>query len=757
MKKPIFAIFFVFLLSISAFSQTFKDWKWRVRINGFSGSAYNKSTVFLADENGNVLALDKNTGRQIWKLPLGKDVRPDLVLQGDNLVAIVTEVRKQAHLIDIKTGKEIKRFVSDSSYTYPRLDAQGNLLIKTNKGLTAYDVQSGKEKWVASVCQYFCEINSSENYTVVSEDGLVTVYFSDTGKEFSSIKRHGKFSYLGETSDAFYFKFQGWEQQTIYSINKKTGETNNSIKFANPDDFLSEIFDNNLYLTFFNSPRALVFDLAAKKVNWEFELEDSETRFSSPVADGKSLYLGNSDGWLFVFDKSSGKLFWKKKYGNEAVESPLIVDGFGYLTTQNKIFKINLKTGIVLWEFSAYGGITILEHNEGKLYFESLDKSFNAIEIKNLDRLAKKKRQFGATKISRDADIDVDRAIGVSSGNGATLQSKLISEPFTIGNKAYFTITNQIEKQGSLNELDLSNGDQRIIAGIKGVNLTKPFIYKGSAYLNDLPNRGYNEINASLISVELESGKVNYLKTAASFSKTPKVYNDVIYVAGSNEQIYSFDLQGKKVENFRSDTGFSIHDFIEFDNDTIFFRNDKNTFSALSDKEVLWKFTNPNSIMAFSRPFDDSILVSGSTENIYKLNNKTGEEIWRKDYSDDLVYNIQTNRNKGFILSEAAFTYWLQAISLEDGKTIWDKNLFRSSGVPIISGDNICLDNTESFECYSQASGEITSSYSSQDYFYSFSQNGILLYFVKDKADEKTSELKAIDLKTGKEIWRKVL
>jgi outer membrane protein assembly factor BamB len=754
--KKIVCFLFLFLVCFSLLNaQTNKDWKWRINGKDVNNSVFNENVVFLSDKANNIFAFDKNTGRQIWKYSVGKQIQYDLLLQQNNLAVIESETNNVL-IIDTQTGTKIREITSASSNFFSRLDEKENILVHTNKGITASNTQSGKEIWSFPGFQTYTGIDFSEDFTILTGIGFAQMLNSKTGELLSSVKRHGEFDYLGENAESFFVTYKGRINQDIYSINKKTNQAKYLSEFDS-EVFFHEISDDVLYLSFYNYPRIIAINLETGEYKWEFlEDENLEIRFENLSIYNNFLYLGTDKGILYAFDKTDGNLKWKKSFGSSRLESSLIADGFGYLTSQNNIYKINLINGNIIWKFSAPGGITNLSHNNGTLYFASLDKSFNAIDIKKLDKLSKIKRQFGTNKKIPKYFQSVDRAMTIGLGGKKAPQINKFSEVTFFENKAYFTITNETAKQATFNELDLSNGTTKTIAALKAINPTKPFIYKGIAYFNDLPNRGFNETNSSLISVELASGEVDYLKTKESFSNSPFVYNDTIYVAGSEYRVHSFDLTGKHISTFPAHTDKFFSNFIEVDNEVVFLQKDTVTLSAIKNKETLWNFKNFKGISSFSKPFDDFILVGCDYELIYKLDIKTGNIIWKKDYFDDDVYNIQIKENKAFILSEAAYTKWLQAISLNDGKTIWDKNLIHFEGAPFLIDDKICLANYNGFECHSQNNGETVYSYPSKDSFYGFSPSGILLYFIKDKNSEKTTELKAIDIKTNNELWKKV-
>ena len=134
--------------------------------------------------------------------------------------------------------------------------------------------------------------------------------------------------------------------------------------------------------------------------------------YSTPVTDGKSLYIGDDVGVMYSLDKKTGKTNWIFETGMRIVGSPAVSDGvvvFG--STNYNIYGLDAKTGKELWHITTnqavMGAATI---HEGVAYIGGGDGRMFAIDI-----------QTGEVKWSFDE-----------------LKNYVLTRPLVYGDKLYF-------------------------------------------------------------------------------------------------------------------------------------------------------------------------------------------------------------------------------------------------------------------------------------------------------------------------------
>lgn len=134
--------------------------------------------------------------------------------------------------------------------------------------------------------------------------------------------------------------------------------------------------------------------------------------YSTPVTDGKSLFIGDDVGVMYSLDKKTGKTNWTFDTGMRIVGSPAVSEGvvvFG--STNYNIYGLDAQTGKELWHITTrqavMGAATI---HEGVAYIGGGDGRMFAIDI-----------QTGEVKWSFDE-----------------LKNYVLTRPLVYGDKLYF-------------------------------------------------------------------------------------------------------------------------------------------------------------------------------------------------------------------------------------------------------------------------------------------------------------------------------
>lgn len=134
--------------------------------------------------------------------------------------------------------------------------------------------------------------------------------------------------------------------------------------------------------------------------------------YSTPVTDGKSLFIGDDIGCMYALDLRSGKTLWTFPTGMRIVGSPAVSDGVVVFGSANyNIYGLDAKTGNELWHITTnqavMGAATI---HDGVAYIGGGDGRMFAIDI-----------HTGAVKWSFDE-----------------LKNYVLTRPLVYRNKLYF-------------------------------------------------------------------------------------------------------------------------------------------------------------------------------------------------------------------------------------------------------------------------------------------------------------------------------
>ena len=90
------------------------------------------------------------------------------------------------------------------------------------------------------------------------------------------------------------------------------------------------------------------------KLLWSFKTGGS--CISSPVTDGKNVYIGSLDSTLYSLGITTGELVWKTKLEDEIEASPLIFEEMILIgDLSGNFYSVNKQSGKINWKFKAPG------------------------------------------------------------------------------------------------------------------------------------------------------------------------------------------------------------------------------------------------------------------------------------------------------------------------------------------------------------------------------------------------------------------
>lgn len=282
-------------------------WKFETIGEVMPTPAYRDGTVYVTTGAGELFALAAKTGKVRWQLPLRTDA-----------IAIDTGV--------VKLDSDLLAFVSMSS---PHI--KGDVLyIGALDTVFAIGLKTHEIKWKFSRMASFTDVP-----VAVAGDGVIVT----TGvKEPIQLSASEILKY-GNKQPNYHF---------IYALNPDGSLRWKRLLGPGPhqDNNTSgapAIADGVVYV---GSPYAKAFfayDVDSGKKLWEF---DTGSKIKGPpVIDGGVVYFGDTEGYLYALDASSGKLLRKLKFeGALAPAGPVIVNRNLYVGSQDgNVYSIPIK------------------------------------------------------------------------------------------------------------------------------------------------------------------------------------------------------------------------------------------------------------------------------------------------------------------------------------------------------------------------------------------------------------------------------
>jgi outer membrane protein assembly factor BamB len=175
-----------------------------------------------------------------------------------------------------------------------------------------------------------------------------------SGSESSPMLAHG---------DVFF----GSQNGTVYALNDRTGDRVWTYKAHAAVKASPTLAGGILYFGDYSGRLQAISERTGRRI-WvsqsEGALLGSGTFYSTAAVVYGRVFLGNTDGRIYAYDASTGKLDWAVQTGAYVYASPAVTNAPGlgptiYLGSYNGTFyAINARSGHIDWRFKAHGRIS---------------------------------------------------------------------------------------------------------------------------------------------------------------------------------------------------------------------------------------------------------------------------------------------------------------------------------------------------------------------------------------------------------------
>ncbi len=259
--------------------------RWNVDVGDAGQSvlspAVTREAVFAANAKGKVYRLDRNTGKQVWRIDSGFAITGG-VGAGEGLVLVGGEKGELA-AYDEDSGKlqwQVK--VSSDVLSAPRI-ADGIVVVRTgNQRITGLNAKDGSRLWLYERATPTLIVRS--NASVVIRNGLVYAGFAA-----------GKLAAIGLKNGVVV-----WES----SVSQPRGST--ELERISDITSLPAVDDAQVCAVAFQG-RLACFDAVQGGALWTRDISSDK----GLALSGKVLYVTDTDSNVLALDKSTGASLWK--------------------------------------------------------------------------------------------------------------------------------------------------------------------------------------------------------------------------------------------------------------------------------------------------------------------------------------------------------------------------------------------------------------------------------------------------------------
>lgn len=317
-------------------------WKFDAGSPVFSTPLVYDGIVYFTDFEGEVYAVNQNSGSLIWKKNLEQQPSFQITLNEDFLLVGRRFSRNddKSYLIafDRLSGEEIWRFEPDDKTGMDAATIYNDMVFLTSmsNNLFSLDLETGEEIWRHP-------IQGGSGQPLISNDIL---FFQDTSQSIDALSvATGEkiWSYPSSSNKQNSFSTPAIDDCCIYSItseneggvisriNKNNGEliaefpidfsSMSSISLANDIAFFGDDGEGHAgahgYMNAMNVENG--------ELIWRFETEGF-IRGAASIA-GDTVYFGSGDHYMYAVDRHTGEMKWRYETDAGIASTPAIVDG----------------------------------------------------------------------------------------------------------------------------------------------------------------------------------------------------------------------------------------------------------------------------------------------------------------------------------------------------------------------------------------------------------------------------------------------
>jgi outer membrane protein assembly factor BamB len=244
-----------------------------------------------------------------------------------------------------------------------------------NGTLWALDKYTGKPFWTRSLGNLSAStpaVNATTVYVTLMAggnggggSGRVYALNSKTGKTrwWHDLSSPSESSPMLDGEKVFF----GSQSGTVYAANARNGKFLWTYHAGGAVKASPTLSGGVLYFGDYSGHLQAVSELTGRAL-WvsgsEGALLGSGTFYSTPAVVYGRVFLGNTDGRVYAYDASSGRLDWAVQTGAYVYSSPAVTDAPGLGPTvyigsyDGNFYALNARTGHISWKYSAGGRIS---------------------------------------------------------------------------------------------------------------------------------------------------------------------------------------------------------------------------------------------------------------------------------------------------------------------------------------------------------------------------------------------------------------
>jgi outer membrane protein assembly factor BamB len=275
--------------------------------------------VFVVSTDGTLHAVDLDTGRQQWSVPIGAEshgsptIADDLVIVGAN---------DGAHAFAITDGRSAWAATKTGTVRgTPAIVGHTAVFASSEGTATALDTRTGALLWSR-------DLGARDDSSLAASEGLAILGLQD-GTVVALALADGSERWRTDTGD---------------------GTRIGTPAIAGGQVYVATLDDNGP-----GTHHIIALDLATGRVLWRFTSPGDRPAYAPAIADGRAIVEGE-DGSVTALDPSTGVVLWQVKAPGLVEVVPAVADGFAYGASNGGFaFALDATTGAERWRLKIKG------------------------------------------------------------------------------------------------------------------------------------------------------------------------------------------------------------------------------------------------------------------------------------------------------------------------------------------------------------------------------------------------------------------
>jgi len=625
--------------------------------------------VYVGSNDGNVYALDANTGGLLWNAPVGRGVQSSPAVAGG--VVYAGSWDGSLYAFNASNGSQAWNYTTGDGVISSPAVAGGLVYVGSTDGnVYALDAETGGPAWVFSTGGPRVTSSPAVAGGVVyvgSEDGNLYALDALTGAVLWNYTANWPIH--SSPAVAGGVVYVGCDDGNVYALSASTGE-----------------------------------------LAWNFTTGGAVR--SSPAVAGGVVYVGSYDGHLYALDALDGTTLWSYQAGGEIYASPAVAGGVVYagsLALWNNFFALNASTGELLWGHSfdehsvygspaVYGGIVYTGCDDGGIYAFGPSGDMPPASVTGLCAPAATNDSitwawtdpwspgFAFVAVWLDGEFREN----VPAGTGTWTATGLLPEtPHTIGtrtvsaggrvnatwvNHTAWTAPEEGQKAWKFRS-DLSN---RGVYDDGGTRPTNGLLWKSQVenYYGSLPAvaDGVLFVNSiyEMYALDALTGKLLWVSPYGGGMSSPAVEGGVVYCGSSDKNIYALNAStGALLWQYTTErllySSPAVAGGVVYAGST-----DKKLYALdAATGSLRWTFETGSEIRSSPAVSHGTVTISDRDGNLYALNATSGDLLWTFATGGEIVSSSPVVSGNTVYIRDTGGN--LSALDASTGALLWTR------------------------------------------------------------------------------------